>query len=193
MSSIRAYFTSFKAAASCVAVLFSTSPKPSSTGKILSGSPVIPMKRTKPCSLSFTRAGSVSFTTFKVQNAASHMYILIKPMKVPKLNVMGLDEVDIVHLESPQAVMHTLRDSGSAEVKLGLVIASNLGGKNDLVPRQALQPMTHHLKMACSCSTQGVENTHYLRAGDTIVRRGVKEIDALFESFLDSFCSLLIS
>ncbi len=40
---------------------------------------------------------------------------------------------------------------------------------------------------------QGAQEAYYLRAGDTIVRRGVKEVDALFESFLDSFCSLLIS
>ena len=40
---------------------------------------------------------------------------------------------------------------------------------------------------------QGTQKAYYLRAGDTIVRRGVKEVDALFEGFLDSFCSLLIS
>ncbi len=64
---------------------------------------------------------------------------------------MGLDEVNVLHLESLQAVMHALRDSGSAEVKLGFVIPANLGGKNDLVPGQTFQPMTQHLNITCSC------------------------------------------
>ena len=49
-------------------------------------------------------------------------------VKVTKLNVVGLDQVNVVHLQPFQTVMNTLCDCCRAEVELGLVISANFCG-----------------------------------------------------------------
>ena len=92
--------------------------------KIFSGYPVTPTNRALPRVCTFRSAGMVSFGYLG---------------KIPVFVVVRLNDVDVVHLKAPQALIHACRHTIGGEVELRVAVSADFCRQKIPVARHSLQ------------------------------------------------------